>query len=124
MATLANMFKSIKKTPRCKPSARVGNCAPEERACVGHSLTFKPCHMSDMQWEALKLNKQYHRQRRRERGVRIWAERMAAKERIFAAEIVQRVWRKKHGYVFFRGPQLFLASESESDSDSDSDDEI
>jgi len=118
MATL----KSIKKTTQCRPSARVGHRAPEERAWVGHSLTFKPHAISDMQWEALKQNKQYHRQRRqrrREREVRIWAERMAAKERICAAEIVQSAWRKKHGYVFFGSPQLFLASESESESDSD-----
>ncbi len=115
MATL----ESIKKTTQCRPSARVGHRAPEERAWVGHSLTFKPHAISDMQWEALKQNKQYHRQRRREREVRIWAERMAAKERICAAEIVQSAWRKKHGYVFFGSPQLFLASESESESDSD-----
>ena len=112
-------MKSIKKAPRCRPSVSVGHGAPEERAWVGHSLTFKPHAMSDMQWEALKQNKQYHRQRRREREVRIWAERMAAKERICAAEIVQRAWRKKHGHVFFRGPRLLVASESESDSDSD-----
>lgn len=124
MATLKSIMKSIKKTPQCRPSAGVGHRAPEERAWVGHSLTFKPHAMSDMQWEALKQNKQYHRQRRREREVRIWAERMAAKERICAAEIVQSAWRKKHGYVFFGSPQLFLASESESESDSDSDDEI
>ena len=49
MATL----KSIKKTTQCRPSARVGHRAPEERAWVGHSLTFKPHAISDMQWEAL-----------------------------------------------------------------------
>ena len=120
MATLKSIMKSIKKTPQCRPSASVGHSAPEERAWVGHSLTFKPHAMPDMQWEALKQNKQYHMRREREWQARIWAERMAAKERICAAEIVQRAWRKKHGYVFFRGPQLFLASEYESDSDSDS----
>ena len=77
--------------------------------------------MSDMQWEALKQNKQYHRRREREREVRLWAEWMAAEERIRAAEIVQRAWRKVHGYEFFRGHGLFLASYSDSDSDSDAD---
>ena len=124
MPTLKSIMKSIKKVPQCRPSDSVGHRAPEERAWVGHSLTFKPCHMSDMQWEALKQNKQYHRRRKREREVRLWAEWMAAKERICAAEIVQRAWRKKHGYMFFRGPRLFVASESDSDSDSDSDDEF
>jgi len=120
MATLTSIMKSIKKTPQCRPSAGVGHRAPEERAWVGHSLTFKPHAMSDMQWEALKQNKQYHMRREREGEARIWAERMAAEERIRAAEIVQRAWRKVHGYEFFRGP--FLASESDSDSESESDD--
>ena len=120
MATLKSIMKSIKKTPQCRPSASVGHSAPEERAWVGHSLTFKPHAMSDMQWEALKQNKQYHMRREREWQARIWAERMAAKERICAAELIQRAWRKKHGIEFFRGPRLFVASESESDSDSDS----
>lgn len=120
MATLTNIMKSIKNTPQCRPSAGVGHRAPEERAWVGHSLTFKPHAMSDMQWEALKQNKQYHRRRKREGEGRIWAERMAAKERICAAELIQSAWRKKHGIEFFRGPLLLVASESESDSDSDS----
>ena len=120
MATLSSIMKSIKKAPRCRRSVSVGHSAPEERAWVGHSLTFKPHAMTTMQWEALKQNKQYHRQRRREAQARIWAERMDAKERICAAELIQRAWRKARGYVFFRGHVLLIASESESDSDSDS----
>jgi len=135
MAALANMFKSIQKQPRCKPSARVGHRAPEQRAHVSHPLVFKPHNMSDMQWRALHENKRYNHEVYLEGMFAIqqrhMAEAAAAKRRTHAAERIQRAWRTAKGlrYVPYASdaaaPYIRRCGEPDSsDSDSsDSDDE-
>ena len=129
MAAFANIMKSIKKTPECKPSPRVGHRAPEERAHVGHRLVFKPHRMSNMQWQALKQNKQHNQNRKLAMEERFWAEDTAA-------VCIQRAWRTKKGFTYTYAPYHFPPpaafrrvgdpdSDSESsDSDSDSDDAL
>ena len=129
MAAFANIMKSIEKTPKCKPSARVGHRAPEQRAWVNHRLNFKPHHMSNMQWQALQQNKQHNLNRERAVGERIRAEDAAVVH-------IQRAWRTKKGHTYTydsydfpppapmkRRPGEQTDSES-SDSDSDSDDAL
>ena len=132
MAAFANMFKSIRKPPQCKPSARVGNSAPEQRADVSHRLAFKPHNMSDRQWQALNENKRYNYQVRveqmlaRQQRLRVEYERAERRER--AVVHIQRTWRtvKFRKYTPFDPRPSFrrVGDQSDSDSsDSDSDDE-
>ena len=132
MAALANMFKSIKKPPRCKPSARVGNSAPEQRADVSHRLAFKPHNMSDRQWQALHENKRYNHEVYLEGMLAIQQRHMveaaAAERRVRAVVHIQRAWRtvkfRKYWPVDPRLSYRQFGEQTDSDSsDSDSDDE-
>lgn len=123
--SVANIMKSLAGPKQYKPSPRVGNGAPKQRAEV-RELAYKPHNMSDMRWQALEENARHNRNRRHRLYLAYQERRRVeyenARRRARAAEHIQRVWRAWKGYTYAPDvPRRFVASDSESsDSDSDS----